>query len=319
VISKVKRHRPLPSYRSEQGNELLNAITVDVEDYFQVQALADCFPRSSWDQVPRRVERNVERVLAMFDTAGVRGTFFTLGWIAERHSSMMRRIAGAGHELASHGYDHTRADRLTPPLFRQDVERAKRLIEDITGTAVRGYRAPTFSIGRDNPWAFDILENAGYAYSSSVYPIRHDLYGVPNAPRFPFRPGPGRLWEIPMTTQPALGRNLPCAGGGYFRLLPYWWSKRNLRRVNTVDRQPCIFYFHPWELDYDQPRMEGLRLRARLRHYTNLARMPDRLARLLKDFRWGRVDQAFASYLGDTADTDLGDTADTEPSTAMRW
>jgi polysaccharide deacetylase family protein (PEP-CTERM system associated) len=275
------------------ASAIVNAITVDVEDYFQVEALSTRFPRPDWDAVPRRVEANVDRLLEILAAASVSATFFTLGWIAERHPAMVRRIAAAGHELASHGYDHVRADRLSAAQFREDVRRSKRLIEDIGGHAVRGYRAPTFSIGPGNMWTYEILESEGFAYSSSLYPIRHDLYGAPTAPRFPFRPGDGRLWELPMSTRRLFGRNYPCAGGGYFRLLPYRVSWSNLRTVNRAEQQPCIFYFHPWEIDVGQPRLGGLNLRSRFRHYTNLSAMPGRLERLLRDFRWDRMDRVF--------------------------
>lgn len=288
---------PIAVSASRVKGRILNAITVDVEDYFQVQALAHRIPRSAWNDIPTRVERNVDQILELFDAAGAHGTFFTLGWIAERHQSLIVRIASAGHEIASHGFDHTRVDQLTADEFREDIRRSKRLIEDIAGLPVNGYRAPTFSIGRHNRWAFEVLEQEGYIYSSSLYPIRHDLYGVPDAPRVPFQPGPGNLWEIPMTTRPLWGRNYPCAGGGYFRLLPYWWSRWHLEHINGVDGSPCMFYFHPWELDYFQPRIKHLGWRSRFRHYTNLGKMTERLTRLLGDFRWGRVDEAFAFCL----------------------
>jgi polysaccharide deacetylase family protein (PEP-CTERM system associated) len=275
-----------------------NALTVDVEDYFQVAAFAAAIPRAEWEAMPRRVEANVARILERFDAAGVRATFFTLGWIAERHPAMVRRITEAGHELASHGYDHRRADQLDRAAFGQDVGRTRRLLEDIAGVPVIGYRAPTFSIGRRNLWAFELLEREGYRYSSSLNPIRHDLYGMPEAPRLPFRPGGGALWELPMTTVRLFGRwNLPCSGGGYFRLLPYWLYRRGLERVNRVDAAAGVFYFHPWEIDPGQPRVRGIGWRARFRHYVNLAAMPERLERLLDDFAWDRVDQVFAALL----------------------
>lgn len=274
----------------------LNAMTVDVEDYFHAQALAERIPRTSWDEIPRRVEANIDRLLQLFADNCVTATFFTLGWIAERHPEMMRRIAADGHELASHGYDHTRVDRLSLPEFREDVRRAKASIEEITGNPVQGYRAPTFSIGSNTPWAYQILEAEGYSYSSSVYPIRHDLYGGLDAPRHPFHPGSGMIWEFPLTTRRIWGQNIPCAGGGYFRLLPYWTSQRNLRQINAAD-EPCIFYTHPWEIDSEQPRISGLKIRSQLRHYTNLKAMPSRLARLVRDFRWGRMDEVFADRL----------------------
>jgi polysaccharide deacetylase family protein (PEP-CTERM system associated) len=272
-------------------------MTVDVEDYFQVQALADWIPRATWDQIPRRVEANIDHLLLLFDANHVSATFFTLGWIAERHAEMVRRIARAGHELASHGYDHTRVDRLTSVSFREDIRRTKGIIEEIAGRPVLGYRAPTFSIGRNNQWAYEVLEQEGYSYSSSIYPIRHDLYGDLHAPRRPFRPGSGGIWELPLTTRRLLGQNLPCAGGGYFRLLPYWASRRNLVHVNTTDELPCIFYLHPWEIDAAQPRIPSINTRTRLRHYMNLKRMPARLARLVCEFRWGRMDEVFADRI----------------------
>ncbi len=277
--------------------QVRNAMTVDVEDYFQVQALSGCIPRGSWDTIRPRVERNVEAILELFEDAGVRATFFTLGWIAQRHPLVVRRIVAGGHELASHGWDHTRADAQTPTEFRADVGRSRRLLEDVGGVQVRGYRAATFSIGKRNTWAFRVLESEGYRYSSSINPIRHDLYGMPDAPRTPFQPDGGTLWEIPMTTVRMPGRNLPCAGGGYFRLLPYPLYRAGLRRVNRADRQPGIFYFHPWELDPDQPRIAGCALKSRIRHYTNLHRMRPRLWRLLREFQWDRMDRVYAELL----------------------
>jgi len=286
------RARLEPPYRTSA----LNAMTVDVEDYFQVQALSERIPRTSWDEIPRRVEANIDRLLQLFADNSVSATFFTLGWIAERHPEMMRRIAADNHELASHGYDHTRVDRLTPAKFREDVRGAKGIIEEITGCSVQGYRAPTFSIGSKTPWAYEILEEEGYSYSSSVYPIRHDLYGALDAPRHPFHPDSSMIWEFPLTTRRIWGQNIPCAGGGYFRLLPYWTSLRNLRHINAAD-EPCIFYMHPWEIDAQQPRVAGLRMRSRIRHYTNLRAMPSRFSRLVRDFRWGRMDEVFADRL----------------------
>lgn len=272
---------------------IVNAMTVDVEDYFQVQAFADWVSRADWERLPSRVERNTDAVLEIFDRAGVRGTFFTLGWVAERHPALIRRIVAAGHELASHGYEHRRADEQSPDAFRADVTRTKSILEDAGGVRVAGYRAATFSIGARNLWAFDVLAEAGYAYSSSVYPVRHDLYGMPGAPRFPYRPSGAALTEIPITTNVLLGRNVPSGGGGYFRLFPYAWSRWSIRRFNRIEQQPAIFYFHPWEIDPEQPVQSGISLKARLRHYTNLGRMRARLERLLKEFRWGRVDAVY--------------------------
>lgn len=271
----------------------VNAMSVDVEDYFQVQALAPVVRRSDWDGLPRRVEANVHRLLALFGDAGVRATFFTLGWIAERHPALVRRIVNEGHELASHGWDHTRADAQDEAVFRADVRRTKQLLESVGGVPVMGYRAATFSIGPKNRWAFRVLAEEGYRYSSSLYPIRHDLYGDTSAPRAPFRPEGTDLVEVPMTTVSWLGRNLPCSGGGYFRLLPYALSRAAMRRVNGREDRACVFYFHPWEVDPGQPRQTGLGAKARFRHYTNLDRMEARLRRLLADFAWDRMDRVF--------------------------
>jgi polysaccharide deacetylase family protein (PEP-CTERM system associated) len=274
---------------------LRNALSVDVEDYFQVSALAPHVPRATWDSRECRVERNVDRLLEMFARRDAHGTFFTLGWIAERYPRVVRSIVAAGHELASHGYGHQRASDQTPPQFLEDITRAKTILEDVGGVEVRGYRAPSFSIGRGNLWAFDKLAEAGYTYSSSVYPVRHDHYGMPEAPRFPYRT-PAGVIEIPVTTNVLMGRNLPAGGGGYFRFLPYSISEWSIRRVNRNDGQPAIFYMHPWEIDPGQPRFEGLSLKTRFRHYVNLDRTEARLDRLLADFSWGRIDRVFGIH-----------------------
>jgi polysaccharide deacetylase family protein (PEP-CTERM system associated) len=271
-----------------------NAMTIDVEDYFHVSAFASHIGREDWDRLPCRVERNVDAILAMLDEHKTRATYFMLGWVAERYPGLVRRIVEQGHELASHGYVHQRATEQSPDEFRQDVSRAKRLLEDIGGVAVQGYRAPSFSIGDSNPWAVECLSEAGYRYSSSVYPIRHDHYGMPDAPRFAFLPDGGRgLIELPVTTVRFFNHNLPAGGGGYFRLLPYSVSRWCLARVNRVDRQPCIFYFHPWEIDPEQPRFQGASAKARFRHYLNLDRTEARLRRLLSDFLWDSVSGVF--------------------------
>jgi polysaccharide deacetylase family protein (PEP-CTERM system associated) len=287
------------SQRSPVRNAMpiVNAMTVDVEDYFQVQAFAHRVDRAKWEAFPRRVEANVDRILEQFAHARVHATFFTLGWIAQRHPAMVGRIVASGHELASHGWDHTRADSQDPETFRQDVQRTRALLEDIGGVAVTGYRAATFSIGAGNLWAFGVLRDAGYHYSSSVNPIAHDLYGMPNAPREPFQPDGDGFWEIPMTTVRALGRNWPCSGGGYFRLLPSTLYRAGLARVNRGEGRPGIFYFHPWEIDPDQPRMTGVGWKSRLRHYTNLSRMAARLDQVLAEFAWDRMDRVFADLL----------------------
>ena len=276
------------------NGRIRNAMSIDVEDYFQVSAFAPHIRREDWDALPCRVERNVDAILGLLDEADAKATFFTLGWIAERYPQVVRRIVDDGHELASHGYGHQRASDLTPEQFRDDITRAKHLLEDLGGVAIRGYRAPSFSINRQNWWAVEELGNAGYVYSSSIYPVRHDHYGMPDAPRFPHRPnGESGILELPPTTLPLMGRNWPAAGGGWFRLLPYSMSRWMLNRVNVRDRAPCMFYFHPWELDAEQPRQSGLSARTRFRHYVNLQRMPGRLRQLLTDFEWDRVDHVF--------------------------
>lgn len=271
---------------------IANALTIDVEDYFQVSALAPHFDRGDWHRIPCRVERNIDVVLALLNECGAKATFFTLGWIAERYPGLVARIVAEGHELASHGYGHYRATEQERAEFSEDIRRAKSLLEDISGMKVRGYRAPSFSIGKGNPWAFDCIAEAGYRYSSSVYPIRHDHYGAPDAPRFPHQSCNGLL-EIPVTTARLLRINLPAGGGGYFRLMPYAISRALIRRVNEVERRPAVFYFHPWELDPSQPRVPGTSLKTRFRHYVNLRRTEPRLRSLLRDFRWRRVDAVF--------------------------
>lgn len=277
-----------------KDGRIVNAMSVDVEDYFQVQAFADNVERSSWDARECRVETNTDNVLQLFADAGVHATFFTLGWVAERYPQLVRRIVDQGHELASHGFAHFRVDEQTPDAFRDDIRRTKLLLEDTGGTSVQGYRAATFSIGAKNMWAFEILREEGYVYSSSVNPIQHDLYGMPNAPRFGFQPdGPKGIDEFPITTVRLGERNFPCGGGGFFRLLPYPTYRWALRRVNAKDQQPCIFYFHPWEIDPDQPRMSDISLKTRFRHYLNLSRTAPRLRALTQDFLWDRMDRVF--------------------------
>jgi polysaccharide deacetylase family protein (PEP-CTERM system associated) len=284
-------------------------MTVDVEDYFQVQAFAHCIARASWEHTPPRVEANVDRILALFDAAGVKATFFTLGWIAQRHPAMVRRIVAEGHELASHGWDHTRADAQDPASFLADVSRTRTVLQDIGGVPVTGYRAATFSIGARNLWAFRMLAQAGYLYSSSINPIRHDLYGMPDAPRRPYRPEGGQVWEIPMTAVRLFGRNWPCSGGGYFRLLPARLYRAGLARVNRREGRPGIFYFHPWEIDPGQPRVAGCGWKSRLRHYTNLSRMEADVARILRDFAWDRMDRVHAGLFDPAPAPALAETA----------
>ncbi len=276
------------------ASAIVNAMSVDVEEHFQVSAFAGAVSRDDWETLDSRVERNTERVLALFAAAGAKATFFTLGWVAERHPALVRSIVAEGHELASHGYAHFRATDQAPEAFRADVRRTKAILEDTGGVAVGGYRAASFSIGATNLWALEVLAEEGYAYSSSIYPVKHDHYGMPEAPRHAHRPrGANGVLEVPISTLRLAGRNLPCGGGGYFRLAPYPAYRWALRRLNEGDRLPAIFYFHPWEIDPDQPRPRGLPAKTRFRHYVNLGRMETRLAALLAEFAWDRVDRVF--------------------------
>lgn len=271
---------------------LTNALTIDVEDYFQVSAFAPYIDRSRWDSQVCRVEINVHRLLDLLASKDTHATFFTLGWVAERYPALVRRIVADGHELASHGYGHQRASDLSESEFSSDVRSAKAILEDVGGVKVRGYRAPSFSIGEGNLWALDVLLATGHEYSSSIYPVKHDHYGSPDAPRFAHAVRDG-LIEIPPTTLRMFSRNLPSSGGGYFRLLPYEISRWMLRQVNLRDSQPAVFYCHPWEIDPDQPRVAGAGWKSRFRHYVNLDKTERRLNRLLDDFRWDRMDRVF--------------------------
>lgn len=275
----------------------LNAMTVDVEDYFQVSAFDPFVDRSTWGDYESRVEASTDRILALFEQYGVQGTFFTLGWVAEKYPALVRRIVEGGHELACHGWDHIMVTRLSRDEFAHDIKRAKEILEDTTGAAVRGYRAPSYSFTKQNDWAHSVLAEQGYRYSSSVAPIKHDLYGIPDAPRFSHPRADGAVIELPITTTEVLGRNIPCGGGGWFRLYPYQLSQWAIKRVHQKDRERAIFYFHPWEIDPEQPRIEGLNFRTRFRHYQNLARMEPRVERLLQDFNWGTMAEVFAEEL----------------------
>jgi polysaccharide deacetylase family protein (PEP-CTERM system associated) len=275
---------------------MLNALSVDVEDWFQVGAFENVIPKSDWETLPRRVERNADAVLALFAEADVKATFFTLGWVAERHPALIRRIVEAGHEIASHGWDHDRVFTLTPQAFRADLRRAHAAIADAGGVAPTGYRAPSFSIDARTPWAHAILAEEGYTYSSSVAPLAHDHYGWPEAPRFAFRPLPGSSFlELPVTTVEVAGRRMAAGGGGFFRLLPYRFSDWAIRRVNASENRPAIFYFHPWEIDPGQPRVSQAPLRSKLRHYSRLSAMRPKLLKLFKSHAWGRTDAVAAS------------------------
>jgi polysaccharide deacetylase family protein (PEP-CTERM system associated) len=305
AIGRLRNARCAPSGEDEQrapealmsasgsaAGNIVNALTIDVEDYFQVSAFARHIPRARWESIPCRIEGNIDRILQLLEASDVRATFFTLGWVAERYPALIRRVVEGGHEIASHGYEHRRATDQEHGEFLADISLAKAILEDISGKSVRGYRAPSFSIGPANPWAFDCIAQAGYRYSSSIYPIRHDHYGVPDAPRFAHEVREGVL-EVPVATVRMLRKNWPAGGGGYFRLLPYGLSRWSLQRINTVDGKPAMFYFHPWELDPEQPRVGGLRALTRFRHYVNLSRTGARLRRLLTDFRWDRADRVF--------------------------
>ncbi|MBO9623598.1 MAG: DUF3473 domain-containing protein [Sphingomonas sp.] len=272
---------------------LVNALSVDVEDWFQVGAFETTIARDEWDGLEHRVEANTDRVLALFDGAGVKATFFTLGWVAERYPALIRRIAEAGHEVASHGWDHARVFTLEPDQFRADLARSRKALEDAAGTPVTGYRAPSFSIDRRTPWAHAILAEEGYRYSSSIAPLRHDHYGWPDAPRRAFRPlGDAELIELPITLARVLGREIT-AGGGFFRLLPNAVTDGAVRAANA-DEAPAIFYFHPWEVDPAQPRVANAPLKSRLRHYARLGAMAGKLERLIASHSWGRMDAVAA-------------------------
>lgn len=287
------------SMYAPRANSIVNAMSVDVEEYFQVSAFEAVIAPANWESWPSRVEYATERLLDVFAAAGVHTTFFTLGWIAERHPRLLRRMVDEGHEVACHGYNHTRATTQSRDEFRADVLRSKGLLEDVIGMPVYGYRAASFSIDHSNLWAFPELETAGFTYSSSIYPVRHDLYGAPHAPRAPFRPPhTTTLTEIPVSTVRFGGRNLPAGGGGFFRLLPYVVSRLLIHRVNEIDHLAANTYFHPWEFDPLQPRPSGVRLKSRFRHYFNQARALARLQRLLADFNWAPFRDVYRDVVG---------------------
>lgn len=267
-------------------------MSVDVEDYFQVSAFENHIKRDDWDELPHRVEFNTRKILELFAEHNVKSTFFVLGWVAERYPQLIREIVEQGHELASHGYGHQRATLQTRQEFKEDITKAKKILEDISAEGIKGYRAPSYSISKENFWAHDELKDAGYIYSSSVYPVKHDLYGIPDAPRFTYQCDNG-LIEIPVTTTQFLGKNFPAGGGGFFRFYPYSLSKWIIQRVNSKEQQNTMFYFHPWEIDPDQPKQQGIHWKSRFRHYLNLSKTKERLTRLLIDFKWDRMDRVF--------------------------
>lgn len=274
---------------------ITNGLSVDVEDWFQVGAFEKVIERGEWDGLALRVEDNVLRILDLFDAADVKATFFTLGWVAKRNGPLMRRIVERGHELASHGYDHARVYTFDRRQFAGDIKLARMILEDAAGVPITGYRAPSFSIDSRTPWAYMELAEQGYAYSSSVAPVTHDHYGWPDAPRFAFKPLPwAELIEIPVTTAILGGRRVAAGGGGFFRVLPYAFSRWAIRQVNRREQRPAVFYFHPWEIDPGQPRVGHAPMRSKLRHYTNLDKMAEKLGDLVHEFAWGRMDMIAA-------------------------
>ena len=278
---------------------VVNAMTVDVEDYFQVSAFEAAVPRSTWEARESRVCRNTERLLTLLETSNIKATFFVLGWVAERFPGLVRRIVREGHELASHGYEHRLVYSQTPREFRNDLRRARVALEQAGGCPVLGYRAPSYSIVNRSLWALDVLIEEGYAYDSSIYPIRHDRYGIPEWRRDVHRidRGGGSIWELPGSTVRLGTTNLPFGGGGYFRLLPYAWTRYGIARLNAAGH-PAIFYLHPWEIDPEQPRIQAGRL-SMLRHYWNLSRTEPRLKRLLGQFLFGRIGDVLANQFRD--------------------
>ena len=269
-------------------------MTCDVEDYFQVSAFEPFVSRNEWDKWECRVERNTQKVLDIFSDTGTKATFFTLGWVAERYPELVKRMVEEGHEVASHGYSHIRATTQTPEEFRADIIKTKSILEDLSGQEIKGYRAASYSISKDNLWALDILGETGHKYSSSIYPVKHDLYGIPDAPRFVYLPDKDKTFkEIPVTTFDWMGKRWPAGGGGFFRFYPYMFSRFALRSINQKEKQSGMFYFHPWEVDPDQPRPDQLSAKARFRHYLNLDKMEGRIRQLIKDFEWDRMDKVF--------------------------
>ena len=283
----------MSGWKATRDGSPIHAMTCDVEDYFQVSAFNDHIDRDEWEKLECRIPRNIDRILERFAETGTRGTFFTLGWVAQRHPEVVRRIAEAGHEVASHGMEHTRVWMQSSSEFRDDARNARELLEDITGTPVVGYRAASWSIDDRTPWAHDVLAEAGYKYSSSIYPIRHDHYGMPNAPTKPFMTANSGVLEVPASVAPLFGRNVPAAGGGYFRLYPLRFSLWLIQKFQEPGSHPFVFYFHPWEFDPDQPRLKGVSAKARFRHYLNLRKFEGRLQSLLEEFSWGRMDEIY--------------------------
>ena len=293
------------------SSPIVNFLSIDVEDYFQVSAFESVSPPEAWENFEYRVDRNTEKILDILEDFDTKATFFILGWVAEHFPGLIKKISSQGHEIASHGFGHRRVTNQTRHEFRNDIRRSKCLLEDLSGSKVFGYRAPSYSIGLNTLWAFDELFEAGYLYDSSVFPVRHDLYGIHDWPRFPFRvirdekglwaPESGRdeknsreIFEVPIATLKLGGRNLPIAGGGYFRLFPYSFTRWGLQRINYKDKRPFVFYMHPWEIDPDQPRMTGAGFKSRFRHYINLQKTEGRLRSLLSDFSFSALCDLFS-------------------------
>ncbi|MBC3765755.1 XrtA system polysaccharide deacetylase [Neptunicella marina] len=270
----------------------INAMTVDVEDFFQVSAFDNVISPDDWAQYQPRVADNTYRLMDLFDKYQVKATFFVLGWVAERFPQLVKEIQQRGHEVASHGYAHRRATEQTPEVFKQDVSRSKDHLEQLLGNAVQGYRAPSFSIGYSNEWAFETLVELGFDYSSSTYPVKHDLYGTPDWPRFAYR-RPENITEIPIPTLKLMGKQMAIGGGGYFRLYPYWLSRTLIKQYLDAEQQPYSFYFHPWEIDPDQPRVQGASWKSNFRHYINLNKTFGKLEQLLIDFNWSTMKDVY--------------------------
>ncbi|HXI09453.1 MAG TPA: XrtA system polysaccharide deacetylase [Thermodesulfobacteriota bacterium] len=279
---------------------MLNALTIDVEDYFMVSAFADTVKFDDWPAYESRVEQSTMRILDLLEGFNVKATFFMLGWVAEHHPGLATEIRNRGHEIALHGYNHRLAYELTRSEFREDIRKSKRIIEDITGSAVKGYRAPSYSITKKNLWALDVLIEEGFAYDSSIFPIYHDRYGYPEFDRFPLtvtRGGVGSILEVPLSTVRLMGRNIPIAGGGYLRLLPISFVEWGIRSINKKEGKHAVIYLHPWEIDPGQPRLNGSRLSS-FRHNVNIGKTHSKLKRLLQRFRFGTMTETFAAELG---------------------
>jgi polysaccharide deacetylase family protein (PEP-CTERM system associated) len=278
-------------------SQIINAMTVDVEDYFHVSAFENTIAKTDWEKTPLRVEHNTYRLLELFEKHNVKSTFFTLGWVAERCPNLIKAIVDQGHELASHGFAHQRITEMTKDDFITDVVKSKVILEQLSGTEVIGYRAPSFSLNDTNTWVYEKLIELGFLYSSSTYPIQHDLYGVPNWPRFIHERSESvhgqKIIEIPIPTLRKNNINTGIGGGGYFRLYPYWLSKKRIDKFHEQEQKPYSFYFHPWEIDPDQPRVKDAPLKSKFRHYINLSRMEGKLERLLKDYQWNTMKSVY--------------------------